>query len=144
MSVHENKALARRVFDEIWSGGRLELADELLAPDFVGRPPGGMQEPFKGPEGAKEFIGSLREGFPDITFEVENMVAGGDLVATRWVATGTHDGDYMGYQPTERPGTINGMTFLRFENGVVVEGWTQLDALTLMRTIGALREPARA
>jgi steroid delta-isomerase-like uncharacterized protein len=143
MSVPENKALARRVFDEIWSQGKLELADELLSPEFVGRP-GGLGEPFKGPAGAKEFIGRLREGFPDITFTVEDMVGEGNLVATRWAATGTHDGEFMGFEPTERQTTIGGMTFLRFDDGRIVEGWTQLDALSLMRTIRAVPESVRA
>lgn len=143
MSVQESKAVARRVFDEIWSRGRLELAHELLSPGFVGRP-GGLGKPFKGPEGAKEFIGRLREGFPDITFEVEDMVAEGDLVATRWTATGTHGGEFMGYEPTENEAAIGGMTFLRFRNGTIVEGWTQLDTLGLMKAIGAVQEPVRA
>ena len=143
MSVQENKALARRVFDEIWSQGKLDLADEFLAPDFVGRP-GGLGEPFKGPAGAKQFIGRLREGFPDITFTIEEMIAEGDLVATRWQATGTNDGEFMGFDPSERQVNIGGMTFLRFTDGLVAEGWTQLDALGLLRQIGAVPEPARA
>jgi steroid delta-isomerase-like uncharacterized protein len=144
MSLSENKALARRVLDEVWSRGRLELADDLLAPDFVGRP-GGLGEPFTGPEAAKEFIGRLREGFPDITFSLDDMVAEGDLVATRWTATGTHEGEFMGVEPTERRTTIEGMTFFRFDDGTIVEGWTQPDALGLMRGIGAVpKQLARA
>jgi steroid delta-isomerase-like uncharacterized protein len=142
MSVQENKALARRVFDEVWSQGKLDLADEILTPDFVGRP-GGMGEPFKGPAGAKEFIGRLREAFPDITFTVEDMIAEGDLVATRWTATGTNDGEFMGIEPTGRQATIGGMTIQRFEDGRIVEGWTQQDALGLLRQLGAVPEPAR-
>ena len=143
MSVQQNKVLARRVFEEVWSQGQLDVADEVLSPDFVGRP-GGLGEPFKGPAGAKEFIGRLREGFPDISFTVEDMIGEGDLVAARWVAVGTHDGEFMGLEPTERQASFGGMTFLRFEQDRIVEGWTQLDALTLMRGIRALPEPARA
>jgi len=139
----ENKVLARRVFDEVWSQGKLDLADEILTPDFVGRP-GGMGEPFKGPAGAKEFIGRLREAFPDISFTVEEMIAEGDLVATRWTATGTNDGEFMGFEPTGRKATIGGMTIQRFKDGRIVEGWTQPDALGLLRQIGAVPEPARA
>jgi predicted ester cyclase len=143
MSVQQNKVLARRVFDEIWSEGQLDVADELLSPDFVGRP-GGLGEPFHGPAGAKEFIGRLREGFPDITFTIEDMIGEGDLVAARWVAVGTHDGEFMGLDATERQATFGGMTFLRFEQDRIAEGWTQLDALTLMRAIQALPEAVRA
>jgi predicted ester cyclase len=143
MSVQQKKVLARRVFDEIWSEGQLDVADELLSPDFVGRP-GGLGEPFHGPAGAKEFIGRLREGFPDITFTIEDMIGEGDLVAARWVAVGTHDGEFMGLDATERQATFGGMTFLRFEQDRIAEGWTQLDALTLMRAIQALPEAVRA
>ena len=143
MSVQKNKALARRVFDEIWSRGELELADELLSADFVGRP-GGLGEPFRGPAGAKAFIGRLREGFPDITFAVEEMIAEGDLVATRWLATGTHDGEFMGIEPSNRRVEFSGMTILRCENGLIREGWTQTDAVTLLRQVGAMPELVRA
>lgn len=143
MSVQENKVLARRVFDEIWSKGKLDLADELLTPDFVGHPIG-LREPFKGPEGAKEFIGSLREGFPDASFAIEEMIAEGDVVATRWVMTGTHDGEFMGIDPTERRVRIDGMTFLRFEQGKVVEGRTLQDAVGLLRALDATPMAMRA
>ena len=143
MSVKENKALTRRVFDEIWSQGKLELADELLSPEFVGRP-GSLGEPFQGPAGAKEFLGSLREGFPDITFSVKDMVGESDLVATRWTSTGTHDGEFMGFDPTEQQVTMSGITFLRFRDGMIVEGWTQLDEVALLKAIGAVRESVRA
>lgn len=143
MSVDRNKALARRVFDEIWSQGKLDVADEILTPDFVGRP-AGLGEPFTGPEGAKEFIGRLREAFPDMTFTVETMIAQGDQVATRWTGTGTHDGKLMGFEPTGRQVAVGGMTFLRFEDGAIVEGWTQPDALGLLEQIGAVPSPARA
>ena len=72
------------------------------------------------------------------------MVAEGDLVATRWTSTGTHDGEFMGFEPTERQATIGGMTFLRFKGGEIVEGWTQLDTLGLMKAIGAVPESVRA
>jgi steroid delta-isomerase-like uncharacterized protein len=136
MSVQQNTKIARRVFDEVWSRGRLELVDELLAPDFVGHPIG-LREPFRGPEGAKEFIGRLREGFPDAAYEIEEILAEGDRVAVRWVMTGTHDGEFMGIDPTEAQVRIDGMTFLRFEDGKIVEGKTLQDAMSLMRTLGA-------
>jgi steroid delta-isomerase-like uncharacterized protein len=142
MTTQANKAIAHRVFDEVWSQGRFGVADHILAPDFIGRP-GGLGEPLEGAAAAKEFIARLREGFPDITFRVDEMIAEGDTVATRWTATGTNDGEFMGYEPTEREATIRGMSFFRFVNGVIAEGWTQLDTLGLMKAVGAVREPAR-
>lgn len=143
MSVRENKKITRRIFDEVWSKGRLELTDELLAPDFVGRP-GGFGEPFRGPDGAKEFVTRLRDGFPDITFDVESIIGEDEYVAARWVATGTHDGEFMGVEASGRPVKFGGMTVLRFDDGLIREGWTQLDALTMLRQVGVLGEPVHA
>jgi steroid delta-isomerase-like uncharacterized protein len=143
MSTQEKKVLARRVFDEVWSQGKFDVADELLSPDFVGHP-GGLGERLDGPEEAKEFIGRLRDGFPDITFRVDEIIADGETVAARWTSTGTHDGTFMGYQPTEERGTFRGMTFFRFEDGLIAEGWTQVDTLSLMKAVGAISEVARA
>ena len=137
MSVQQNKARARLVFDEVWSQGRLDLADELLSPEFVSRP-GGLGEPFTGTAGAKAFVAGLRQGFPDISFSVKEMIAEGDVVATRWTLTGTHEGEVMGLEPTGRGARLGGMTFLRFRDGMIVEGSTQLDTLGLMRTVGAM------
>ncbi len=142
MSVQENKALARRVFDEIWSGGKLDLVDELLDPEFVGRPIG-LAEPFKGPEGAKEFIGRLREAFPDIRFPIDDLIGEEDKVVVRWTATGTNDGEFMGIEPSGRQVTIAGMTIRAIRDGRIIEGWTNMDALGLLRQIGAVPEPAR-
>lgn len=143
MTTEKKKTATRRVLDDVWSRGRYEVADDLLSDDFVGHPQG-LGETLDGPAEAKEFIGRLREGFPDITFAIEEMVAEGDVVATRWIARGTHEGEYMGYEPTERDATIYGMSFFRFDGGTIAEGWTQLDTLGLMKAIGAVREPARA
>lgn len=140
MSADRNKALARRVFDEIWSQGERDLADELLAPDFVGRPAAGLGEPFRGPEGAKEFVGRLRNAFPDGIFAIEDMIAEGDLVAIRWTGTGKHDGEFMGFEPSEERVSFGGMTFMRFDGGWIVEGWTQLDALGLLNGAGVGRQ----
>jgi steroid delta-isomerase-like uncharacterized protein len=143
LSVQLNKDIARRVFDEIWSRGRLELTDDVLASDFVGRP-GGLGEPFEGPKGAKEFLARLREGFPDMTFAVENLIAEGDFVAARWVATGTHDGEFMGAEPSGRPVKFGGMTMLSFEDGLIRAGWTELDAVTMLRQIGVIGDLVHA
>jgi steroid delta-isomerase-like uncharacterized protein len=137
-----NKELAYRVIEDVWSGGNFELVDELLASDFVGHP-GGLGEPFTGPGAAKEFIGRLREAFPDITFVVEDMISQGQVVASRWTATGTHDGEFMGIDPTGRGVTFGGMTIFQFDGDLIVEGWTQADALTMLRQMGALPELAR-
>ena len=98
MTTEENKALMRRIFEEIWNQGTLDLADELVDPDYVDHDPA-MPEEVRGIEGFKQFVGMYRAGASDARVVVEDMVAEGDKVATRWRSMGTHDGDLFGIPP---------------------------------------------
>jgi steroid delta-isomerase-like uncharacterized protein len=136
-------ATTRRFFDEVWSEGDFDLVDELFAPEYVGHP-SGPEESVRGPEGVKEYIGRLKEGVPDLTVTVEDQVADGDKVATRWTARGTHDGDLMGIDPTGRTATVTGITIQRFgAGGRIVEGWTNWDMLGMLQQLGIAPQPAR-
>lgn len=133
---------ARRFFDEVWSGGALDLVDDLFAGNSVGHP-SGSDETVRGPEGVKEYIRGLREGVPDLTVTVEDQLADGDAVATRWTAQGTHDGELLGTEATGRRATVTGITIQRFEaGGRIVEGWTSWDLLGLLQQLGAAPQPA--
>jgi predicted SnoaL-like aldol condensation-catalyzing enzyme len=121
MSTEENKALARRLIEEAFNAGNLDVADELLAPDHVRHDPlSGDQD---GPESFKSHVASLRGIFPDLHIQIENQIAEGDLVATRWTRTGTHIGGSLSAHPIS-PGTrvtLPGMEFVRISNGKLVE-----------------------
>ena len=135
-------AAARRFFEEIWSEGRLDLVDELFAPEYVGHP-SGPEETVRGPEGVKEYIGRLREGFPDLIVTVDDQVAEDTKVATRWTARGTHDGELMGLDPTGRTATVTGITVQRFgAGGQITEAWTHWDTLGMLRQLGVAPQPA--
>jgi predicted SnoaL-like aldol condensation-catalyzing enzyme len=82
MSTEENKALARRVLEEMFNKGNLDLADEVFAPDYVDHDPA-MPEDIRGPEGFKEYVSMFRTAFPDLHLEIEDQVAEGDKVVTR-------------------------------------------------------------
>src|SRR5215217_3593959 len=91
----QNKAIVRRMIDEILNGqGNLDVADELFAPYYVGHNPASPQDT-RGPEGVKEFASMFRSAFPDVHFSVEDQVAEGDKVVTRWRGSGTHQGDFL-------------------------------------------------
>jgi steroid delta-isomerase-like uncharacterized protein len=122
MSAEENKAVVRRVLEEMFNKGNLDAADELIAPDFIDHDPA-MPEEVRGPEGFKQFAAAYRLGFPDLHVEIEEQVAEGDLVATRWTATGTHDGELMGIAPTGSRVTQPGMDITRVSDGKVAETW---------------------
>lgn len=135
-------ATTRRFFDEVWSEGDFDLVDELFAPEYVGHP-SGPEESVRGPEGVKEYIGRLKEGVPDLTVTVEDQVADGDKVATRWTARGTHDGELMGIDPTGQTATVTGITIQRFDDGgQIVEGWTNWDMLGMLQQLGIAPQPA--
>ena len=138
-----NSDIARRVFNEVWTAGRLDLVDELFAPDYVGQP-AGSEEPVRGREGVQQYIGGLREAFPDLGMTVEDQVADGDKVATRWTARGTHEGDIMGIGATGRIAEVTGTTIQRIHEGKIVEGWTNWDVLGLLGQLGVAPEPTRS
>ena len=82
MAAEDNKAVVRRVIEEMFNQGNLDTADELIAPDYVNHDPA-MPEEVRGPEGFKEFAAAYRAAFPDLHMEIEAQIAEGDLVATR-------------------------------------------------------------
>jgi steroid delta-isomerase-like uncharacterized protein len=95
MSTEENKAIARRWAEEVWSEGNLGLIEELVLPDYIEHDPA-VPEEVRGPEGVRRYIEEFRRAFPDMRLTVEDQVAEGDRVVTRWTARGTHRGEFMG------------------------------------------------
>ena len=140
----ENKAIARRALEEVFSGqGNLDVADELFAPDYVGHDPASLED-IRGPEGVKEFASMYRNAFPDVQLSVQEQVAEGNMVATRWIASGTHQGDLMGIAPTGNRVTVAGTSVERIVDGKIEETWDNYDALGMMQQIGAIPSPEEA
>ena len=134
----QNKIIARRIFEEMESQGNLTVADEIFASDFVNWTLLGEDH---GPEGAKQFVTMLRTAFPDLHSTVEDQVAEGDKVATRFTTRGTHRGDLQGIPASGNTMEITGIVLSRFANGKIVEQWGNPDLLGMMRQIGAIPEP---
>jgi steroid delta-isomerase-like uncharacterized protein len=137
MSAEENKALARRVLEEMFNKGNLDVADELLAPDYVDHDPA-MPEDIRGPEGFKQYVSGYRSAFSDLHLEIEDQIAEGDKVVTRWTGTGTHDGELSGIPPTGNRVTLPGMEIVRISGGKLVEGWEGYDTMNLMRQLDVM------
>ena len=140
MSTEENKAIVRRVNDEIWSEGRLDVIDELIADDFVATVVGAPEQ-IRGPQGFREFVGTYRKAFPDLRITVDEQVAEGETVVTRWTATGTNEGELMGIPATGKQATTAGININRISDGKLVEGWGLFDQLGLLQQIGAVPVP---
>jgi steroid delta-isomerase-like uncharacterized protein len=132
----QNKAASRAVF-EIWTTGELERLDHYVAADVVHHDP---YDPngSNGIEGHRRTIATNRKAFPDMAITIEDQIAEGDRLATRWTSTMTHSGALGGLPPTGNPVTISGITVERFEDGKVVEAWRSMDTLGLLRQIGAI------
>ena len=82
MSAEENKALARRVIEEMFNNGNLDVADELIAPNYVDHDPA-IPDDIHGPEGFKKYVSAYRSAFPDLHIQIEDQIAEGDKVTTR-------------------------------------------------------------
>jgi steroid delta-isomerase-like uncharacterized protein len=139
-SAQENKAVSRRVAEEIFNGGKLDLADELYTPEYVLHDPS-LPEDLHGPEGLKQYAAMNLGAFPDVRVSVEDQIAEGDMVVTRWTATGTHTGELLGIPPTGRRIEISGITINRFSGGRIAEDWYQSDDLGMMQQLGVIPSP---
>ncbi len=142
MSAEENKAIARRLIDEVWTKGRLEVIDELIADDFVTTVVGSPEQ-IRGPQGFREFVVMYRTAFPDLRLSVDEQIAEGETVVTRWTATGTHEGELMGMPATGKQATTAGINIDRVAGGKLVGGWGIFDQLGLLQQIGAVPVPTR-
>ncbi len=139
MSVDENKAPIRRLYDEVFARWNLSVIDELIGHEFIGHEM--PTETPRGPVGFKQFYGRLRSAFPDLRYAVDDVIAEGDKVVVRWTWKCTHKGEFMGIAPTGRQATVTGMAIYRFAEGKCVERWVELGLLNLLRELGAV--PAR-
>ena len=140
MSAEENKAVVRREMEELFNqGGNLDAADEIYAPDYVGHEP--TTGDIRGVEAAKQFAASMRQAFPDLQTTIEDQVAEGDKVVTRFRARGTHQGETEDFgPPTGNRIEVTGITIEQFADGKIVEDWTNFDALGMMQQLGLIPE----
>jgi predicted ester cyclase len=136
-----NKAVIRRIVEEVWHQGNLSVIDELYAPNYVGQSPPEMMH---GPKGYKECVIKYRSASPDIRFTIEDMVAEGDKVAARWTIRGTHTGEGLGMAPTGRRWTQSATSLFRLAEGKLVEEWSNVDMLGMLQQIGAVKLPGQA
>ena len=135
----ENKQLVQRALEEIYGHGKLELADELIHPDFVdldlyGAHPGGPT----GPENVKETVRRLRAAFGELRFETHETIAEGDKVVQRVTMSGRHSGRLMDSEPTGREFAVQHVYGWRIADGLIVEHWGSRDDLGLLRQLGLL------
>jgi steroid delta-isomerase-like uncharacterized protein len=139
MSAQENKERARRLMEEAFGQGKVEVIDEVLDPSFVIYDPNSESGEIRGAETIKGEIEYFRNAVPDLTYTVEDQVAEGDKVVSRYTFTGTHQGEFFGVPGTGNRIEVTGIQIDRFdESGKMVEEWDAYDLLGAMRQIGAV------
>ena len=140
MSTEQNKANARRLVDRI-NQGDLAVIDDLCAPNHVSHNPPLITH---GLEEYKQTFSMLLTAFPDLHFSIEDQLAEGDRVATRYAWSGTHAGTLMGILPTGKHVTVTGISISHWVDGKSDEVWTNLDSLGLLQQLGVVPAPGQA
>jgi steroid delta-isomerase-like uncharacterized protein len=131
----ENSQIVER-FEVAFAANDVTTIDELCIPDLVDHNPLPDQKP--GLLGLKDTISFYKEIFPDSQVDLQHIIAEGDLVATHWTVTGTHQGEFFGVPATGRQITAEGMNLYRLDGGRITDVWTQFDGLGVMEQLGAL------
>src|SRR5437588_1711293 len=130
----QNKAIARRAFEEILSGGRFELAEQLYAKDFVNH---GVHRNATLEEDQAALKG-WHQAFSNIVISPEKLIAEGDLVTIYWIARGTNTGAGNGLPATGKKVELAGITIWRILDGKIKEEWSAFDQLSMMQQLGLL------
>ena len=135
MSTEENKAKIRRVYEECINTGNMAVIDELYSPEHKLYT---SSDTIHGSEGFKQFVMMYRTAFPDLHFIIDDLLAEGDKVVSRYTAHGTHRGSLQGIAPTGKQVTVTGIAINRIANGKVVESWLNFDALGMLQQLGVI------
>ena len=142
MSAAENKEISRRLFEQVWNEGKVEMLEGFHTPDCV------ITDPYNptasGLEGAKQYLSSYRKAFPDLNFRMDEQVAEGETVVNFLTVTGTHEGVLLGLPPSHKKASVSAVVKLRFRNGKIAESTSLWDALTFMRIAGGTEVPQAA
>jgi len=136
MSVEENKADTRRAIEEFWNQGNMALLDEFWAPNYINHDPTNPE--VRDLEGFKQWVIAARTAFPDFNVIIDDLIAEGDKVVTRWTFRGTHKGEFGKIPATGKQVTFTGITISRFVDGKTVESWWSDDDLGLLQQLGVI------
>ncbi|MDX6360550.1 MAG: hypothetical protein QOH37_3604 [Nocardioidaceae bacterium] len=130
--VPEHEATVRRFFDELWNDGDLDCADDVLSPAHIHHI-GDVS--MVGPDEVKDTVVRFRTAFPDLHFDLEDVISDADRVVVRWTATGTHAGEFAGVAATGRSARWTGIDLVRLEDGRIVELWAAADGAGLFEQL---------
>jgi steroid delta-isomerase-like uncharacterized protein len=138
MAAEENKDIVRRYLEQLYNRRGPAAADQIIDPEVVFHEPATT---IRGREDLVQRAASFRAAFPDLHVAIEDELAEGDRVATRWTLRGSHRGEFAGISPTGRAVSVAGIIIWRIADGKIQEAWGSYDALGLMQQLGAIQAP---
>ncbi len=139
----ENKAIVRRLYEEIWNKRKLELVSEIISPSHALQAPN-VAGSAVGPEAYKRQTTLFLAAYPDLHWAIEDMIAEEDKVVACWTISGTHKGDFMGIPATNKRVSVDGMTIHHITNGKIMDSYSNWDALGMMQQLGVVPAPGQA
>jgi steroid delta-isomerase-like uncharacterized protein len=131
----DNKAIVRRLYEEVWNRRKLEVVNELISPSHALQGPAIFGSSI-GPEAYKHQVSNLLEAYPDLRWAIEDIIAEKDKVVACWTYSGTHRGDYMGVPATNKKVSVGGMTIHHIAGGKIMDSHTNWDVLGMMQQLG--------
>jgi steroid delta-isomerase-like uncharacterized protein len=133
MNTEKNKEVASELF-RMFDSGDMSRLEEYTHEDYVGHSPGFPD--LYGAEDVREYLSEFRLAFPDLSYDIQDLVAEGDCVVVHFRWSGTHDGELLGIPPTGRRVSVEDMVLLRFKDGKVIEAYDIQDTLDMLRQLG--------
>ncbi|WP_118973417.1 ester cyclase [Taibaiella koreensis] len=134
-TLDHNRGMIRIYFDEVWNKGRLEALDTLLDAGYINHTPS-VAHPEPGPQGLKPIVLAIRKAFPDLHYEIKDIIVTEDRVVARVLMTGTHTGDLFGMAPTGKRIAVEQINIEKISHGRIVEHWRVTDELGMMKQLG--------
>ena len=131
----DNKAIVRRLYDEVWNKRRLEVVDALMSPSHALNDPLASDSQV-GPKLYKRRVVELTKSFPDLRFTIEDMIAENGKVVVSWIISGTHKSEFMDIPATGRKVSVEGITIHLIANGKILDSYARWDPLGLLRQLG--------
>jgi steroid delta-isomerase-like uncharacterized protein len=131
----DNKAIVRRLYDEVWNKRRLEVVDALISPSHALNDPLASDSQI-GPKLYKQRVVEFTNSFPDCRFSIEDMIAEKGKVVACWTISGTHKGEFMDIPATGKKVSVEGITIHLITNGKILDSYARWDALGLLRQLG--------
>lgn len=143
--IEQNRVIAQRFREEMWTTGNQDIADELCASDIVLHINDPLTPDFgSGPTAVKQLLALYRNAFPDAQVSAEDIITEGNTAVVRWTATATHQGNLGTITPTERQITVTGIDILRIVEGKIQECWVNWDTLGMSQQLGVVAPLAQA